>query len=114
MEGVFRTWFRRYAGHKRMMEPGGLVEMMEDVESEFGKGFCQGPGTPEWFKELVTDPEDPAYQRISKDEFLEMMVEIGTAEGTMSHMMTSSRRRSSGLERMIWRSIDLENRKAMT
>ena len=82
MERVFRTWFRRYAGHKRMMDPGLLVEMMEDVESEFGKRFNQGPGTPEWIKELVTDPEDPAYQKISNDKFLEMMVEIGTAEGS--------------------------------
>ena len=64
------------------MEPGELVEMIEDVESEFGKGFRQGPGSPEWIKQLVTDPEDSAYQRISKDEFLEMKVEIGTAKGS--------------------------------
>ena len=78
MERVFRTWFRRYAGHKKMMEPNELVDMMDDVESEFGKRFRQGPGSPEWFtfrsfEELVTDPKDPAYQMISKDEFLEMM-----------------------------------------
>ena len=80
MERIFGIWFRRYAGHRTEMEPTELVSMIEDVESEFGR--LSGLGSPEWMAQLVTDPQDPAYKQISKLEFVGMMIEIGTAEGS--------------------------------